>query len=91
MTSLEAVRLVVDKVLGQEVHLLWREQKMEEDFVKSLLKVGFDLLQHNQLNKASEMKGVLFDLLQQTMERYGSEIKYMSSNINQKIIDLLYN
>ena len=58
------MKLIVERVLGQDIHLIWKEQKIEEDFVKSLLKVGFDLLQHNQLNKASEMKGALFDLLQ---------------------------
>ena len=34
MTSLEAVKLLVDKVLHQDIHLLWKEQKIDEDFVK---------------------------------------------------------
>ena len=33
-TSLEAVKLLVDKVLQQDIHLLWKEQKIDEDFVK---------------------------------------------------------
>ena len=33
-TSLEAVKLLVEKVLQQDIHLLWKEQKIDEDFVK---------------------------------------------------------
>jgi hypothetical protein len=41
--------------------------------------------------KVAEIKDKLFQLLQMTMERYGSEIKYMQSQNSTKIIDLLYN
>lgn len=80
------------KVLSKDIHLLWPEQKIDEDFVKCFLKTGFDLLEHNQImTKAPEFKQVLFDVLQTCMGKYGNQVKYMQSQNNTKIIELLYN
>jgi CRISPR/Cas system-associated protein endoribonuclease Cas2 len=34
-------------VLKKPVSLIWPGRKIEEDFVKSFLKTGFDMLQHS--------------------------------------------
>ena len=62
---MEAFKILRDKVVGQDVHLLWKEQLIDEEFVKRLLKVGFDLLEHNQGNQKAtvDLKDVIFDLL----------------------------
>ena len=78
LAILESVKLLASKVLELDIHLLWKEQKIEEDFVKALLKVGFDLLEQDK-SKASEIKPALFDLLQKSMAKYGGELKYMQS------------
>ena len=70
-TILEAVNLLVSSVLEMDIHVLWKDQKIDEDFVKALIKTGFELLEHDQ-NKKSELQPHLFDLLQRTMEKYGS-------------------
>jgi len=62
------------------MHLLWPEQRIEEDFVKCFLKTGFDMLEHNKNNtRVQDCKQVIFDILQTCMAKYGSEIKYMQS------------
>ena len=44
--SFEALKILHTDVIGQDIHLLWPEQKIDEEFVKCLLKTGFDLLEH---------------------------------------------
>ena len=90
--SQQALKQLYEDVLSKDIHLLWPEQKIEEDFVKCFLRTGFDLLEHNQAHtKVADFKQVLFDMLQLCMEKYGSVIKYMQSQNNTKIIELLYN
>ena len=74
------------------VHLLWPNRKIDEDFVKSFLKTGFDMLQHCSQNTRMEtQKEHLFNMLQTCMGNFGGEIKYLMSQNISKIIDLLYN
>lgn len=92
ITSQKALECLHRDLLSSDIHLLWPEQKIEEDFVKCFLKTGFDLLEHNQAHtKVADFKQVLFDVLQLCMEKYGGEIKFLQSHNNTKIIELLYN
>ena len=75
---LETVKLLVTKVVGLNIHVLWKDQKIDEDFVKALVNTGFELLEHDK-SKNSELKPELFNLLQQTMEKYGGEMSHMQS------------
>lgn len=47
VSSQDALKLFVEGILSKDIHLLWPEQKIEEDFIKSFLKCGFDLLEHH--------------------------------------------
>lgn len=76
-------------IFKKKVHFIWLNQKIDEEFVKSIIKCGFELLEHN--SKAVELKDVIFEVLQTCMSEYGDKIQYMQSRHNQKIIDLLYN
>lgn len=38
-----------------DLHYLWKEQKVEEDFVKSFVKMGFELLENPNNTKFSEV------------------------------------
>jgi hypothetical protein len=78
--------------LKKPVSLLWPGRKIEEDFVKSFLKTGFDLLQHSAtMIKLEDQKTLIFEVLQTCMSTYGGEIQYLMTQNIQKIIDLLYN
>lgn len=41
--------------------------------------------------KNIEVKEMIFDLLQKTMQNYGAEMKFMMTQNTSKIINLLYN
>ena len=49
------------------------------------------MLENPNNTKVAEVKETLFAILQKTMERFGSEVKYMQSQNSTKIIELLYN
>ena len=53
------------------------------------MKTGFALLEHNN-SKVADYKALIFDLLQQTMQKYGDSIKHSQMSNVGKIIDLLY-
>jgi hypothetical protein len=40
--------------------------------------------------KNQDIKGLLFDLMQKCMEKYGGEMKYMLTQNTSRIIHLLY-
>lgn len=46
-SSQAALNELHKNVLKQDIHYLWPEQRIEEDFVKCFIKTGFDLLEHN--------------------------------------------
>lgn len=79
-------------LLGEmEIKYLWKEQKVEEDFIKAYVKVAFDLLENPNNTKFQEVKENIFEILTLCMERFGQDLKYMQSQNTTKIIDLLYN
>lgn len=43
--SINVLKLLLESVLKQPIHLLWPDRKIDEDFVKCFLKTGFDMLQ----------------------------------------------
>jgi hypothetical protein len=65
------------RILELDIKFLWYEQKVEEDLVRAFVKTGFDMLESPSNTKVADVKDRLFQMLQLTMERYGSEIKYM--------------
>ena len=72
LESQKALTEFCTNVLEKDVHLLWPEQKIDENFAKSFINLGFDLLEHNQAQtKVSDFKEVLFDMLQKCMHKYG--------------------
>ena len=75
---LETVKIFVSRVVGLNIHVLWKDQKIDENFVKALVNTGFELLEHDK-SKNSELKPELFNLLQQTMEKYGGGMSHMQS------------
>ena len=42
--TLQTLKILYEDVLSKDVHLLWKEQKIDEQFVECFLKTGFDLL-----------------------------------------------
>lgn len=43
ISTLKFFRDMLDKM---ELKFLWKEQKVEEDFIKGIVKMGFDLLEN---------------------------------------------
>lgn len=60
---------LVEGVLKQPIHLLWPNQKVEEEFVKRMLKCGFDFLMVK--TRDEDQKNKVFELLQLTIGTYG--------------------
>ena len=78
-------------ILEMDLQMLWYEQKIEEDFVKVFVKTCFDMFENQHNTKSAEIKELLFQIMQITMERFGGQIKYMQSQNSTNIINLLYN
>lgn len=78
-------------VVDLDIQYLWREQKVEEDVIKSLVNMSFEMLENPNYTKIPEIKECLFQILLKCMDKFGSDLKYMQSQNSTKIIDLLYN
>lgn len=76
MLSMQSLRHLLD-ILEEDVQYLWYEQRVEEDFVRTFVRTGFDMLENPANARVAEVKEMLFMLLQKTMERFGGEVKYM--------------
>jgi len=87
----ETLEYWMDIVRGLDIQFLWKDQKVEEDMVKLLVQTGFDMLENPNNTKISDIRESLFAILQQCMERFGSDLKYMQTQNSQRIIELIYN
>jgi len=47
LASQDSLKLLIEGVLAKDVHLLWADQQIDEDFAKCFMKTGFALLEHN--------------------------------------------
>ena len=45
-----------DKLIVDKVHYFWAEHRIEEEFIKIIIKAGFDLLENPNILKDEEMK-----------------------------------
>ena len=54
---------MLEGILKKDMHVLWLDQQIDENFVKSLIRASFDLLEHQQLMKIADFKQTLFDIL----------------------------
>ena len=77
--------------MDQKIHCFWPDHKIEEDFINLFLNACFVMLENPNNIKNIEVKEMIFDLLQKTMQNYGAEMKFMMTQNTSKIINLLYN
>lgn len=83
------LQLLLEGVLKQPIHLLWINQKIEEELVKRLLQCGFDQLRLK--TKDENYKEKVFELLSLTIGTYGSQFEFAVTQFNSMITELLYN
>lgn len=73
-----------------EVHHFFPSHKIEEDLVKSLIRAGFEMIECPLNLKQPDLKESVFRLLEQCLQRYKDELKYIMSQNAGKVINLLY-
>lgn len=81
---------MLNQLVAMDVHYFFPSHKIEEDVVKALMKGGFDLIECPQNLKNTDIKDCVFRMLEQCLQRYKDELKYIMSQNAQKIINLLY-
>ena len=59
--------------------------------VKLLVQTGFDMLENPNNAKAAEIRESLFEVLQQSTEKFGQHLKYMQTQNTQRVVELIYN
>ena len=76
MANKECLKIFIS-LIDTNFHFFWPEHKIDEDFVNLFIRTGFDMLENPNNIKNTEIKGLLFDMMQGCMEKYGSQMKYM--------------
>lgn len=81
---------LLNQLVAMDVHHFFPSHKIDEDLVKSLIRAGFDMIECPQTLKSADIKESVFRLLEQCLQRYKDELKYIMGQNASRIINLLY-
>lgn len=56
LASQEALREMLESILNKNMHVLWLDQRVDENFIKCMIRASFDLLENQQLMKVADFK-----------------------------------
>jgi condensin complex subunit 1 len=94
----ESILKSFSKLVNLELKYLFRNKIVEEDFMNSLIKICFDLLElsnenRDTKNNTNQTKEMIFEILQHLITKYQSNVnvQIILIKLTTKIVNLIYN
>jgi len=78
----------LNALLQKNISVLWKGNPIEEQFMQTLLTLGFDLMEKTAGNKDEVIKAGTFTLIQSCLENH--QVANMVGHVNQRIVNLLF-
>ena len=82
----------LNQLLDCHLNYLWvKTRKIEQDFVKCLFEIGFNLLENSKsLKNDPELKDQIFQFLQKVISQYSKELGGKTDHINAKVVAIMF-
>lgn len=82
----------LNTLLDCELNYLWKKtRKLEQEFVKCLFDIGFNLLENSKsLKNNPDLKEEIFKFLQKIISKYGKDLSGSMTQITARITSVLY-